>query len=553
MQKPIFVLYLAIVVSVGTVLFASHKAHYDLSLLKKQCLDPENHLANECVGLQGLTIHLLPPFGRASINAKGFHPSSLENYSKSAQLTYSFSANVNDSIRQYSCDSIGERHIALWVTDELGNQTKTTTFINVQDNGDICGMDNWVALKGQVFTEENVRISDVKVSIDGGETESQQMTNADGQYLFTDLAKYNNYELLPNKDTKHNEGITTLDLVQIQRHILGIKTLESPYKLIAADINNSQNITASDLTELRKLILGIQSKFSNNTSWRFVDVSQKFSDQTYPWPFVEKLNYYEVAKSKENSNFVAVKIGDVNGTISKSIQGLPAIKSKDKLNVHLEDADVMANELITIPIMVENLHNYLAFQWTLELSNDMEYIGFESVDLPLRNDHIALIEKNGKKYLTLSYDNLNGVTLPRGSVLFNIISRPFKHTKVSELVNMNDAIITSEAYFGDDITSDIELYFKSSITEFASAIMQNHPNPFKDETMIQFSLQEKSPVSISIFDTNGNMIFTSHDEFNAGNHTCRLTEKEFASRFGVFYCKIKTKNLDKIIKILRIE
>lgn len=57
------------------------------------------------------------------------------------------------------------------------------------------------------------------------------------------------------------EGVTTMDIILIQKHILGIKSLDSPYKIIAADVNNSQSITASDIAEIRKLILGVIESF----------------------------------------------------------------------------------------------------------------------------------------------------------------------------------------------------------------------------------------------------------------------------------------------------
>lgn len=509
--------------------------------------------APSVVALHGLAINLLPPSGRATTRAKFFNKSSSDNCTSAPLLRYSFSSNVNDTLRHFTCDSLGQRRIDLWATDLAGNQSSAITYILVQDNTDICGFGNKVNIKGHVYTEENVKVADTKVSIDGGETENDLMTDVEGQYLFSDLAKYNSYELLPVKDTDHGQGITTLDLVLIQRHILGIKYIESPYKLIAADVNNSQSISAADLVELRKLILGVQSKFSKNTSWRFVDASYVFNDKTHPWPFVEKLQYEELSTSMENSDFIGIKIGDVNGTVSQNIQGIPVVRSKEKLNLFIEEMDAAAKELITIPVKIDHLDQFIGMQWTLELSADMEYIGFESVDLPLKNDHLALIEKKGKKYLTLSYDDMNGISLPDGSVLFNIIGRPLKNAKTSQLVWINDAPLKAEAYTIDDITAEVELTYRSQVTEGVSFIMQNHPNPFKDETVFHFSLQEKSPVVFTVYDATGSEVYKSNEQYSEGNHSMTLTANQLGNRYGIFICKIKSKNIDQIIKILRIE
>ena len=71
--------------------------------------------------------------------------------------------------------------------------------------------------------------------------------------------------------------MSTFDLVLISKHILGINTFDSPYKHIAADVNQSGSITAFDLVQLRQLILNITTEFSNNDSWRFVDANHTFA------------------------------------------------------------------------------------------------------------------------------------------------------------------------------------------------------------------------------------------------------------------------------------
>ena len=59
-----------------------------------------------------------------------------------------------------------------------------------------------------------------------------------------------------SKTDDYTNGVSTLDLVLIQRHIfLGLTKLDSPEKLLAADVNKDGKVTASDLVELRKLIL----------------------------------------------------------------------------------------------------------------------------------------------------------------------------------------------------------------------------------------------------------------------------------------------------------
>ena len=88
--------------------------------------------------------------------------------------------------------------------------------------------------------------------------------------MFNSLPYDKNYEVSAYNNEGTKEGVTTLDLVLIQRHILGITPLESTFKIIAADINGNESVSALDLLQLRKLILGLypNDELPGNTSWK---------------------------------------------------------------------------------------------------------------------------------------------------------------------------------------------------------------------------------------------------------------------------------------------
>ena len=83
---------------------------------------------------------------------------------------------------------------------------------------------------------------------------TQFTTGVDGQFSFNAIPMNNGYTVLPERNDDYKNGVSTFDLVLIQKHILGIEKLNSPYKVIASDINNDERVTAIDLVELRKLI-----------------------------------------------------------------------------------------------------------------------------------------------------------------------------------------------------------------------------------------------------------------------------------------------------------
>ena len=106
----------------------------------------------------------------------------------------------------------------------------------------------------------------------------------DGSYSFTSVPMpgSDHISIKAIRDDNPMNGVSTLDLVLIQKHILGTEALKSPYKMIAADVDNNNDITVLDLLELRKLILGIYDKLPNNSSWKFIPHSYKFPDPNSP-------------------------------------------------------------------------------------------------------------------------------------------------------------------------------------------------------------------------------------------------------------------------------
>jgi hypothetical protein len=104
--------------------------------------------------------------------------------------------------------------------------------------------------------------------------------------------------------------VSTLDLVRIQRHILGLEKFTTPKQFIAADVNNDQRINVSDLVELRKVILGLQDGFRNNNSWLFFDERDILSKVS--WPLNDFIQIDAGADYIDDLHFFGLKIGDVD-------------------------------------------------------------------------------------------------------------------------------------------------------------------------------------------------------------------------------------------------
>ena len=175
------------------------------------------------------------------------------------------------------------------------NFTQASATINVAD-AEIC-----------CYTEEGLLVKDVTYE-----------TNPPSNIVVDDCFDLTTVEypitVTPSKDNDHINGVSTLDLVLMTYHILGLQILDSPYKMIAADVNNDGKITTSDIIGARFLILNMTPSFTNNTSWRFIPADYEFSNPQNPWGGeIPEYNYMLDIPVTE-FDYIAIKVGDVNGT-----------------------------------------------------------------------------------------------------------------------------------------------------------------------------------------------------------------------------------------------
>ncbi len=141
-------------------------------------------------------------------------------------------------------------------------------------------------------------------------------TDTNGDYSFS-LQQGGSYEIKPLdcQDGALN-GLTTFDVVLISKHLAGIELLNSPYKIIAADLDNSGDVGTLDTIVLRSLILGISTQLPDG-NWRFVPKNYTFPNPLDPFTpaypqsvFIANLQ----APTDLDGDFIAIKVGDVNVT-----------------------------------------------------------------------------------------------------------------------------------------------------------------------------------------------------------------------------------------------
>ena len=100
----------------------------------------------------------------------------------------------------------------------------------------IIGCGNSILISGNAATEEGRTVNNVNVTFEANSPEFPKsvVTSTDGNFQADGPAGID-YTVTAAKGGDYKNGVTTLDLVMIQRHILGLEKFTSPYKVIASD------------------------------------------------------------------------------------------------------------------------------------------------------------------------------------------------------------------------------------------------------------------------------------------------------------------------------
>ena len=172
------------------------------------------------------------------------------------------------------------------------------------------------SISGNLKTHWDVPMEEIRVEIGGGSS-GFVYTDSLGNFQFVNIPAGGTYSIKPVHDLNDLNGVTTYDLVLISKHILAIETLNSPWKMIAADANQSGSITTFDIVETRKIILGINQAFPTNTSWRFLPAYTIFGNPANPFMGglpPDNISVINLQANYTGANFKGIKVADVNNT-----------------------------------------------------------------------------------------------------------------------------------------------------------------------------------------------------------------------------------------------
>ena len=479
---------------------------------------------------------------------------SSDNCTARANLRFSFTQNTADTDLIFDCNDIGQTAVSVWVTDEAGNQDFCNTFVVVQDNMNACGGNPLVTMSGAISDEENGAVENVIVELNGDMSGTVQ-TDDQGVFNFANVPLGQDYTVTPQLDSDPLNGVTTYDLFLLQRHILGIEMLDSPYKIIAADANKSGSVTTFDVVEIRKVILYVDLTFPNNTSWRFVDNNYTFPDPANPFyeTFPEVSNINNFATNSQTPNFVAVKIGDLNNTATGSFNAsVDDRNGESKLVFKTEERVVKTGEQFTVHIGAD-LAEMLAFQFTLGF--DAEKLDFESItpgaDMTEGNFGTAHLEEG---LLTTSWFRVMNVEGDKEAPLFSLTFTAKEGGQLSSMISLNSRLTKAEGYEANGIAHPVNLAFNGKDGMAGTGtfeLFQNVPNPFNNATIIGFQLPEAANATLTVYDISGKVLKNINGDFAQGYHEINIDNLVLPGS-GIFYYRLETPTHTATKKMIRM-
>ena len=168
------------------------------------------------------------------------------------------------------------------------------------------------SVSGRIINPNGQAIGNVMVNIGDRSTFTDNL----GRFSMDDLPIDIELSVAPFNNANIANGISSIDLILVTRHILGVQRLTGPYQLIAADVNANGTVSAVDLIGIQRVLLNITSQFDGRPSWIYVPEFADLSEASIRNGVQTAISLPPSTSDAVDLNFVGVKIGDVNASAS---------------------------------------------------------------------------------------------------------------------------------------------------------------------------------------------------------------------------------------------
>ncbi len=506
-------------------------------------------------------VWVLDEKGEATVWASDFDLKSTDQCDDDANLRFAFDAAGLRAVQSFDCSDVpngisAELDLRMYVFDTDGNKEYCEVRLILQDseNTDACpdqpGARAMIA--GDIINHSDNGLMNIGVNIKNMDSNESSIThtNQDGHFEYINAQYYGEYAVEPTSNDDLLNGVSTLDLVLIQRHILGINKIDGPTNLISADINADNKVTAADLVALRKAILGITNQYQNNNSWRFVPTNHIFDDATYPWGFPENISIHDLMVNYMKSDFKAIKIGDVNNSSKANARGNVSENRSTGLDVLVDNVSFEAGETLEIPVYAGQDKMISGLQMSIDFDDyAFEINGIKSNGLALEG---GMYNIDGSM-VKISYATHANMDISKGDVLFTLVVETKEANDLSSLILSNDQMI-SEVYDQSYESGKLDLIIRKNVLlDGDIQIVKNAPNPFSNTTEIAVNLNNDETIALTIFDISGKKVFANAISGSKGINTIIVNRSDLGNKSGMYFFQAECNDKMYTGKMIMIE
>lgn len=439
--------------------------------------------------------------------------------------------------------------VEIWAKDNAGNTSYCISDMLVNDSdclesflitsmcvNDHCSPNEGVAgydVGGQIFYPNTSSVIDI-----------ERNSGDQNCLLIGNLLVFNaDYVITLSRNTDYLNGVSTFDLVLLSKHILGVDPLDSPYKIIAADVNRSNSVTTFDIVELRKLILGIYDSLPNNTSWRFIDQNLVFTDVTQPFlnaPFPDSFWVNDVQAS-QYFEFFGVKVGDLNCSVIANIN-TPA-------GVWLPERMLAPGEVADIPVSAADADDWLGFQ--LALRYDPSDLILEKVvpgALPGMDDEVFGLSPGR---VAASWYSARAEALRPETPLFSLRVKALRGVNIRDALRLETDRLSPEIYTAAEARRPLLPVFKAIDADMGDlAVFDAQPNPTAGAATIPLTLAGPAEGHLLVTDASGKVSFSTAISCAAGFQTLDIPTGALPEA-GVYFWRLTLGGRQSTGRLLR--
>lgn len=393
-----------------------------------------------------------------------------------------------------------------------------------------------VKIFGRIRSVENAPVLGVQLVVEMEGNDLSAQSDAFGAYSFDEVKGCDVHGFTLSKSDPAALGVSTLDIVLVQRHILGAELFNSPYKMLAADVNRSGSITTLDIVLMRRVVLGIANEFPGNNIWRFISAAHVFSDPSNPFAdnVAEPPMHFDLMALDYYGEFIAVKVGDVNGSAVSGFNE-DAVEVRQLAALWTFDRGFSRGERVSIPVFCNELGGLSGIQTEWNYGRKLALTDIEiHGNGGLSREHFGQFSAEG--VLTMSWNHAALLQSSEQGAWFTLHFTALQDGQLSETLVQGGSKTPSEAYTKDLEMRHLLWHFETDHKTAAGfELYQNMPNPTIGATLIPFLMPESGQVRLSIIDVAGRVLFTAERYVEKGYNEWQLERSQLSAGGLVLY------------------